>query len=473
MADASVRVAITASDESSAAISQVQAKLAAFKAQSAGAGDAMNYSIREARGSVMLLGEEVGVKMNRHLAGLLARSEILGPALASAFSLVAAIAFVDVLKRAYESIINVTNAIGGYTEAMKKQDQATIAANEHALTHFKTIIQGHLMIAQTNAQLEALNTTSGPLTFWQKMAGGVAITTIETKKQNETTDKTINLQKILREQLEQLTKLQIDANKENAKGIKDAANALEKYVDSVDKAYLKWFEVIHKAREGMGIFDYAKPGNPLISSAYPGGVTLPGQEAGFDTSNIAMLEINASKVDEVTKRLAQMQKQINYDRAAWSSFGQAMGDALSQGVLFGRSWSNILESIGVDIAKLILKMTIMKNLAASMSAGGATGFMSNMLMGLFGGGMAGGGYVSMGSAYLVGEKGPELFVPKTSGTIVPNGGASVQVNVINQSSQPVDARASKPTFDGRQFVTNVILQDLNSNGPLRQALATR
>jgi hypothetical protein len=43
---------------------------------------------------------------------------------------------------------------------------------------------------------------------------------------------------------------------------------------------------------------------------------------------------------------------------------------------------------------------------------------------------AAGGPVSSGSAYMVGERGPELFVPKTSGTIVPGGGAGgVTVNV--------------------------------------------
>jgi phage-related minor tail protein len=34
---------------------------------------------------------------------------------------------------------------------------------------------------------------------------------------------------------------------------------------------------------------------------------------------------------------------------------------------------------------------------------------------------AGGGPVSAGAPYLVGELGPELFVPRASGSIVPNG----------------------------------------------------
>ena len=43
-----------------------------------------------------------------------------------------------------------------------------------------------------------------------------------------------------------------------------------------------------------------------------------------------------------------------------------------------------------------------------------------------------GGPVKGGSPYIVGEKGPELFVPSSSGNIVPNdamGGANIVVNV--------------------------------------------
>ena len=59
--------------------------------------------------------------------------------------------------------------------------------------------------------------------------------------------------------------------------------------------------------------------------------------------------------------------------------------------------------------------------------------------------MASGGPVSGGSPYIVGEKGPELFVPGSSGNIVPNhemGGANIVVNV--------DASGSSVEGDGGQ-----------------------
>ena len=46
----------------------------------------------------------------------------------------------------------------------------------------------------------------------------------------------------------------------------------------------------------------------------------------------------------------------------------------------------------------------------------------------------------------------------------------VQVNVINQSSQPVNASASQPKWDGQQWVIGVVLDDLRRDGPLRRAI---
>jgi hypothetical protein len=54
---------------------------------------------------------------------------------------------------------------------------------------------------------------------------------------------------------------------------------------------------------------------------------------------------------------------------------------------------------------------------------------------IFGGTRAAGGPVSAGKTYLVGERGPEMFTPSSSGSIIPNhmlggggGGISITVN---------------------------------------------
>lgn len=58
--------------------------------------------------------------------------------------------------------------------------------------------------------------------------------------------------------------------------------------------------------------------------------------------------------------------------------------------------------------------------------------ISNVINRVFGGGKASGGAVNAGTSYLVGEQGAELFVPKVSGTIIPNdrlGGGSTVTNI--------------------------------------------
>lgn len=48
-----------------------------------------------------------------------------------------------------------------------------------------------------------------------------------------------------------------------------------------------------------------------------------------------------------------------------------------------------------------------------------------------------------------------------------SGGGGVSVNVINNSSQPVNARAST-RFDGRQLIIDTFLEDARNNGPMSQ-----
>lgn len=79
------------------------------------------------------------------------------------------------------------------------------------------------------------------------------------------------------------------------------------------------------------------------------------------------------------------------------------------------------------IAKLILKMALLQ-------AFGAGSFGASFGGGLIGGLFAEGGEPPVNKPSIVGEEGPELFVPKVAGTIIPNdklggGGPSVTVNL--------------------------------------------
>jgi len=85
-------------------------------------------------------------------------------------------------------------------------------------------------------------------------------------------------------------------------------------------------------------------------------------------------------------------------------------------------------------------------LAIQQAVSGIGNFLGKALGGLFGGKKANGGPVSAGKSYLVGERGPELFTPSSSGKITSNeklGGG----NVTNMITVNVDASGSSVQGD--------------------------
>jgi phage-related minor tail protein len=66
---------------------------------------------------------------------------------------------------------------------------------------------------------------------------------------------------------------------------------------------------------------------------------------------------------------------------------------------------------------------------------------------IFGGFFANGGMPPMGKVSVVGENGPELFVPKSSGTIVPNNQikqGNTQISVVINAKDIGSFRHSEP-----------------------------
>jgi len=76
-----------------------------------------------------------------------------------------------------------------------------------------------------------------------------------------------------------------------------------------------------------------------------------------------------------------------------------------------------------------------------------TQFIGGAFDAAFGGGKAMGGPVSSGTSYVVGERGPELFVPNTSGTIIPNGGSGGGGATLNLTvNGAIDAEGTARTI---------------------------
>ena len=135
-------------------------------------------------------------------------------------------------------------------------------------------------------------------------------------------------------------------------------------------------------------------------------------------NRLADAKKNDAKLNiQLTEQLAYM-KEVN--DTVWKDMTSALDEFVNTGSL---NFSKLTQSILQDLLKIQLKK---QALALWEMAGGAKGIMS-----LFGGGSSviplqpGGGYADggdppVGKISMVGERGPELFVPKTAGTIIPN-----------------------------------------------------
>jgi phage-related protein len=110
------------------------------------------------------------------------------------------------------------------------------------------------------------------------------------------------------------------------------------------------------------------------------------------------------------------------------------------------------------VADLIRGFQTLINVGSKI--GGAIGAVGGVLG--FGGGRAMGGPVSANTAYVVGERGPELFVPGKSGTIVPNGGGGRGATINLTVNGAIDSEST-----ARQIVT--ILNDSFARGTLGAA----
>jgi hypothetical protein len=135
--DGVARVRIQADDETAAAIAAATARLKTFQLAGSEAGAGLTRNFSEARGSAALLGEEVGVKLNRHLRSILATGSLLGPLLETAFPVVAAIAFGEVIfdagKRLYDFATNAkeaADAVKKLVEHFKDMEKANAKSNE-------------------------------------------------------------------------------------------------------------------------------------------------------------------------------------------------------------------------------------------------------------------------------------------------------------------------------------------------------
>lgn len=142
------------------------------------------------------------------------------------------------------------------------------------------------------------------------------------------------------------------------------------------------------------------------------------------------LEATPRRVAEATAALDSLREPAERAAAAVEDAFDKAADSLA------RSLSRAAADGEVTLAELARAVLSVVNGAGGGGASGLSNAISNAVSGLFSGSRADGGQVAGGGAYLVGERGPEVFRPMGSGTIEAPTGGVVTVNVTVDGGAP-------------------------------------
>jgi tape measure domain-containing protein len=159
------------------------------------------------------------------------------------------------------------------------------------------------------------------------------------------------------------------------------------------------------------------------------------------------LKKQKDEADELKDKFDQIGEAIE------SSIKDNLRDAITGAQSFGQAMTNVLNKIrdkiiDAQIDKLIGSFGENFSAGARNQGGkGIGGFLGKILGGLF----ANGGSPPVNKISVVGEKGPELFVPRSAGTIIPNnkigGGTTNNYVTVNVESGGATASGNNPDLN--------------------------
>jgi tape measure domain-containing protein len=181
--------------------------------------------------------------------------------------------------------------------------------------------------------------------------------------------------------------------------------------------------------------------------------------AGQGTVVSGLSDAIAKLKEDLNPIKLQIDAIVNGANAIGSAFGQAFQDVATGAKSTQEALADAFESIGKAFvsmaAEIIAKqmtLIILQTIFNALSGGGSalgtantnlsgTGALSTSIPGLAIGGRANGGPVSSNQPYIVGERGPELFVPGVSGSVVSNADTRAALAQQATNRQGNDTRA--------------------------------
>ena len=196
----------------------------------------------------------------------------------------------------------------------------------------------------------------------------------------------------------------------------------------------------------------------------------------FDEEQAKAREWSTGWNDAFTQFKDNAGDSASHAKTVFNDMSTGMTDALTSFVMTGKlNFNNLTNQIVSDL----IRIQIQKQMAGIFGGGG--GLLGSLFGGGsdappisasgFGGACASGGDVNSGSAYLVGEQGPELFVPKAGGTIVPTQqtkammAASNAIHIVNAPTINIDSRT-----DGAQISATISQAMMESESRIYESM---
>ena len=167
--------------------------------------------------------------------------------------------------------------------------------------------------------------------------------------------------------------------------------------------------------------------------------------AGMD---ITELETLIKDNQELEKKIENLEKAEEAAKALDKQFeqiGKSIEDGIVSNLADAVEGTKTLAEAAVNVLNKLKRKLIEVAIQRAISGLNIGGSIGDFLKDVF---KAEGGPVNRGRSYIVGERGPEMFVPNTSGTIVPNnslamgGGGVTNVITVNVDSSSSDVQSN-------------------------------
>jgi len=165
----------------------------------------------------------------------------------------------------------------------------------------------------------------------------------------------------------------------------------------------------------------------------------------LNESNL-ILDEAIDQTDELRQKMTAVGEEIE------GSIKSNLRDSITGAQSFGQAMTNVLNRVRNKIIDAQLDKLLGnfgESFAIKQNKGGFGGFLGNLAGSLLGGFFANGGQPPVNRISVVGEKGPELFVPRSPGTIIPNNklGGGVTNNYVTVNVEGGGASATGNNVD--------------------------